>query len=266
MRQPVAEAGAGGADVEGGRGAGARGGSASSAAADGVCHRWVTVPTMTASTWSALIPAAASAFSDAAAAMSTTRLVGGGEVAGDDARALADPLVRRVDVLADLVVGDDPRRAVGADAEDAGVLGAACEGRGVRRSRRCPRAGGGGRSAGRERSGRRPRRATRRWSPPCGASTTCSSRLVVTWPTSRAGLEVVADAGVAAVKDPLGRRDEHAPGGRGVERARGAVALDEVAGSLEVVGGLECHDLDRRAWRAWRARRACRPAEPRSAR
>ena len=48
--------------------------------------------------------------------------VGGGTVAGDDAGALADPLVRGIDPLADVLVGDDDVRAVGAESQDAGVL------------------------------------------------------------------------------------------------------------------------------------------------
>ena len=48
--------------------------------------------------------------------------VGGGAVAGDDAGALADPLVGGIDPLADVVVGDDDVGPVRADAQDAGVL------------------------------------------------------------------------------------------------------------------------------------------------
>ena len=51
-------------------------------------------------------------------------LLGGGPAALLDAGALLDPLVAGVDRLDDLGVRDDPRRAVGADAQDRGVLGA----------------------------------------------------------------------------------------------------------------------------------------------
>ena len=52
------------------------------------------------------------------------RLVGGGEAPGDDAGALADPLVGGVDQVDDLGVGHHPLGPVAADAPDAGVLGA----------------------------------------------------------------------------------------------------------------------------------------------
>ena len=193
--------------------------NASSAAADGVCDRCVTVPTMTVSIWSARTPAAASAFSDAAAAMSTTRLVGVGEVAGDDARALADPLVGRVDALADLVVGDHARGAVGADAENAGVLARRCVARALLRLVMPSSSCGCSRTSGLPGGDRvavfdEPLDD----GAPVGAMTVCSSRLVLTWPTLAPGSSSSPTAGVDAVEDPLGRRHQHAPRGGGVER------------------------------------------------
>ena len=52
-------------------------------------------------------------------------LVVGCPATADDAGALADPLVARVDSVDDLGIGHDPRRSVRADADDAGVTRAA---------------------------------------------------------------------------------------------------------------------------------------------
>lgn len=108
--------------------------SARIAASEGVCSKWVTVETMTASRSAPSTPAAASA---------SRHLLGevgdrgplGGVPAGDDAGALLDPLVRGGDRLDDLGVGHDPLPADPADAEDPGVadrLGGAQGGSGHR--------------------------------------------------------------------------------------------------------------------------------------
>ena len=96
--------------------------SARLAAADGVAYGCVTVETMTAPSWEASMPAFASASRAAPSAMSMTLTSAGGPVAGDDAGALADPFIGGIDPLAHVVVGHDDIGAVGADAQNAGVL------------------------------------------------------------------------------------------------------------------------------------------------
>lgn len=49
----------------------------------------------------------------------------GGEASGLDAGMGVDPFIGRVDLLADLFVGDDPLGTVGPDTEQSDVLGAA---------------------------------------------------------------------------------------------------------------------------------------------
>ena len=90
----------------------------------GVCSMWLTVATMTASIWRASMPACSSASRDAATDIICT--VSSGEA---QRRCLMPErcwIHSSLESIAsiDLGVGDDPRRPVGADAEDRRVRGA----------------------------------------------------------------------------------------------------------------------------------------------
>ncbi len=223
------------------------------------------MPTTTASSWSALMPAAGECLLCCRSRHVDDALVVGGEVARDDARALADPLVGGVDVLADLVVGHHPRRAVGADAEDAGVLQRQCVARALvaGRSRLNPRGGAVGRAVGRGRLGSPSSTSHSTMVPPWGATTVCSSRLVWTCPTAGSRLELVADAGVdCGGTSPW-------PGPRACAtwgRCRAGLACrGGRPGRVRRRGrrGSSAPRPRRPAWLAWRARPRFRLAEPR---
>ena len=96
--------------------------SARLAAADGVAYGCVTVETMTAPSWEASMPAFCQRLAGGAFGHVDDADVGGRPVAGDDAGTLADPFIGGIDPLAHVVVGHDDIGAVGADAQNAGVL------------------------------------------------------------------------------------------------------------------------------------------------
>ena len=86
---------------------------------EGDCFGLLIVATMTASISFGSTPERAIASGAASAARSIARRLGDGARAGDDAGALADPLVARVDRADEVVVGDGdlaPGRAVRVDA------------------------------------------------------------------------------------------------------------------------------------------------------
>ena len=146
----------------------------------------------------------------------------------------------------DVGVGDDPRGAVAADAEDPRVRRPGLGGReggpasvglmpGPPRGADVP-------GADRGRPGRRPRPATRPRVRRAARATCCWSRRVTTTPDRLARLELVGR--VRPAERPLGRGHQQPPGGGVADGVGAAVPAYEVAGRLEVVGRLERDGLD----------------------
>ena len=183
---------------------------------------------MTPSTWRGSMPARSMA---TLPTPPTSRhgLVGPGEAACLDARALLDPLVGGVDGLDDLGVGHHPAGPVGADPEHAGVRragdAAARRGHPATPSRvEAEQRLAGGDEVAVVHEPLHDRAAVRRGDggllaqPRDGADGGPSGQHAA-----------LAHRGVL-VEGALGRRDQQPPGGRGVERDGGAVLVDERAG------------------------------------
>ena len=212
----------------------------------GSACRWLTVATMTQSTWRASMPASARASRAAADGHHLHGLLGrrpSGASTMPERCWIHSSLESIASTISEL--GTTRLGPVGADAEDA---------------RRARRAGGRARRGVAISSTPSGCRRSSGWPGETGSPSSTSHS--TTWPPwARGHLDPVAQAGDVAdggagrqraevaglggdVEGALGRGDHHPPGRGGVDVAGLAVLVAERAGVVELVGGLEGEGLD----------------------